>query len=70
MAAIALAVLGLLWITLRLYWQGLILLTTSGLLCYFGFLHVPRTSETPTSNRPSRAVVEPRRRSGKRKRRK
>ena len=46
-ATIALGVLGVLWIVLRLYWQGAILLAAAGLLAYFCVVRATARSDAP-----------------------
>lgn len=69
-ATIALAVLGLLWIVFRLYWQGLLLLLAASLVVYLGVWRTQARAE-PTAEPPQkRARADGARRGKKRRRRK
>lgn len=73
-ATIALAVLGLLWIVFRLYWQGLLLLLAASLVVYLGVWRTQARAEPfaePTAEPPpKRARADGARRGKKRRRRK
>lgn len=48
-ATLVIAALGLLWIVFRLYWQGLLLLLSAGLVAYLGYWRARAAADAPTA---------------------
>ena len=48
-ATLVIAALGLLWLVFRLYWQGLLLLLSAGLVAYLGYWRARATADAPTA---------------------
>ena len=46
-ATLVIAALGLLWIVFRLYWQGLLLLLSAGLVAYLGYWRARAAVDEP-----------------------